>query len=338
MKRALITGITGQDGFHLAEYLISLGYEVWGMVRRSSNTSSIEEIQESKMGINLRYGDMTDSASIRRIIKEACPDEIYNCAAQSHVRVSFDIPEYTTEVNGTGVVSLLGAVRDLSSDCRIYQCSTSEMFGSSPPPQNENTLFHPRSPYGVAKLQAYWAIINCRESYDTFASQGILFNHEGPRRGENFVTRKITKAAAKIKLGKQDCLYLGNLDAKRDWGSSKDYVRAMHMILQHDVPDDFVIATGEVHSVRDFLLTSFNALGMELESNGREGVDEVYTDIKDGKEVVRIDKRFYRPAEVDYLLGDYSKAKKELGWEPQITFNELIGEMVEYDYNMEIAK
>jgi len=334
-KTALITGITGQDGMYLSEHLLDCGYDVWGIVRRSSDTGSIDRIKDSNSKIHLRYGDMTDSASLRRIIKESTPDEIYNLAAQSHVRISFDIPEYTSEVNGSGVISLLDAVRDLHKVAKVYQASTSELYGSTSPPQNEDSPFHPRSPYGVSKLQAYWAIINYRESYDMFAAQGILFNHESPRRGENFVTRKITKSIARIKLGLQDCLYLGNLDAKRDWGFAGDYVKAMRLILQQDSPDDFVISTGKAHSVRDFLLIAFNCLGIEVESNGKSGLDEEYIDCKSGKSIVKIDERFYRPAEVDYLLGDSSKAKAKLGWKPETSFDWLVETMVNSDFNKE---
>jgi GDPmannose 4,6-dehydratase len=332
MKKALVTGVTGQDGHYLVSHLCELGYDVWGVVRRTSNTKVIDELGENKKcKITLRYGDMTDSASLRRIIAECQPDEIYNLAAQSHVRISFDIPEYTTEVNGTGVVNILDAAKSSSPDARIYHASTSELYGSTPPPQSEDTKFHPRSPYGVAKLQAYWAVMNYRESYDMFVSQGILFNHESPLRPDNFVTRKITKAAAKIRYGKQDCLYLGNIDAKRDWGFAGDYVKAMHLILQHDVPDNFVISTGEAHTVREFLELAFARSGLAIESNGKTGMDEVYHNRENGKAVVRIDERFYRPAEVDYLCGDCSKSKKELGWSPEVDFDGLINMMVDSD-------
>ena len=330
-KRALITGATGQDGRHLLDLLTNLGYEVWGMVRRSSNAGLVSEIERCYPRLKLRYGDMTDSGSIRKIISECRPDEIYNTSAQSHVRISFDIPEYTSQVNATGVIALLDAVKDMCGDCRVYQCSTSELFGSSKPPQNERTSFYPRSPYGVSKLQAYWSVINYRESYNMFASQGILFNHEGEYRSDNFVTRKITKAAAKISLGMQEGLWLGNLDARRDWGYAKDYVEAMHLILQHDEPDEFVIATGVSHSVRDFVESSFLSVGIELESNGKSGVDEILIDKLSGKEVVMINPDFYRPAEVDFLLGDCAKARDVLGWEPSTSFEELVALMVKHD-------
>jgi GDPmannose 4,6-dehydratase len=332
-KKALITGITGQDGRHLLHLLTKLDYEVWGLIRRCSNCGMIDEIKSINPNVKLRYGDLTDAASLRRIVKECRADEIYNLAAQSHVRISYDIPEYTSLANGTGVVNLLDAIKEYSPNSRFYQASTSEMFGSSNPPQNESTSFHPRSPYGVAKVQAYWAVVNHREAYDMFCSNGILFNHEGPMRGDDFVTRKITKSVAKIKLGLQDCLYLGNLDAKRDWGYAGDYVKAMHMMLQHDVPDDFVISTGEAHTVREFLLASFDALDMKVESNGKIGIEEVYYD-ESGSEVVKIDPRFFRPAEVDFLLGDSSKAKEVLGWYPETSFEQLVKIMVDNDYNL----
>ena len=336
MKRALITGITGQDGYYLSQYLYDLGYEIWGMIRRSSGSHSINDIKERADGkINLRYGDLTDPASLRRVIQESNPDEVYNLAAQSHVRISFDIPEYTTLVNGTGVVYMLDAIRELAPDAKFYQASTSELFGSTPPPQDESTPFHPRSPYGVAKLQAFWAVVNYRESYDLFTSQGILFNHESQRRGENFVTRKITKAAARIQLGKQDCLFLGNLDARRDWGFAGDYIKAMHLIVQQKTPDDFVIGTGISHTVRDFLEAAFESVKMEIEANGKSGIDEVYIDKKTGKVVVAIDERFYRPAEVEYLLADPRKAKDILGWEAETSFESLVDMMVMHDYDRE---
>lgn len=337
-KRALITGITGQDGRYLASHLVNLGYEVWGLVRRSSDTRSIDDIEFSMPEVRLRYGDMTDPASIRRIVGECRPDEVYNLAAQSHIWVSFEVPEYTSEVNGTGVVSLLDAIKDISPNTRVYQASTSELFGSTPPPQSETTPFHPRSPYGVSKLQAYWAIVNYRESYDIFASQGILFNHESPRRGENFVTRKITKAVSKIKIGLQDKLVLGNIDAKRDWGFAGDYVKAMHLILNHHEAGDFVVATGETHSVRDFVINSFKCLDIEIESNGKAGVEEEYVNIENGKTVVVIDERYYRPAEVDALCGNSSKAKKLLGWKPEVNFDKLVEMMVANDYDRESDK
>ncbi len=332
MKKALITGITGQDGSFLAEHLIELGYEVWGLVRRASSSASIDRIKELTNGkAKLRYGDMTDHASLYRVVSECIPDEVYNLAAQSHVRVSSDIPEYTSAVNGTGVQSLLECVRTIAPHAKFYQASTSELFGSTPPPQNEETIMHPRSPYGVAKLHGYWSVINMRESYGMFASNGILFNHESERRGVNFVTRKITRAVARIALGKQNYLELGNLDARRDWGHAKDYVRAMHLMLQVDEPGDFVIATGEANSVRLFVEKAFSHVGIEIESNGKAGVDEVYYRKGTDSPVIKINKEFYRPAEVDYLLGDPWKAKEILGWEPQVSFDELVDIMMSSD-------
>lgn len=338
MKTAFITGITGQDGRFLSRYLSELGYDVWGLIRRTSSTRIVEEVNVICPEAHLRYGDLTDASSLRRIIRECQPDEVYNLAAQSHVRISFDTPEYTSLVNGTGVVYLLDAVREIVPNSRIYQASTSELFGSTDPPQNEKSPFHPRSPYGVAKLHAYWSIINHRESYNTFACQGILFNHESQYRGENFVTKKITKAAAKIYFGKQDCLYLGNLDAKRDWGYAGDYVKAMHAIVNHETPEEFVIATGVAHSVRDFLENSFACLGMKIESNGKSGLEECYVNVENGEEVVKIDPRFYRPAEVNYLLGDATKARDLLNWKPQVSFEQLVELMVKHDFNEEKDK
>jgi GDPmannose 4,6-dehydratase len=335
-KRALITGITGQDGSFLAEHLIELGYEVWGVVRRAASAKPIQFIERiTDTQANLRYGDMTDPASLTRILKECEPEEIYNLAAQSHVNISFKQPEYTNDVNSTGVVNILEAMRDVVPNARFYQASTSEMFGSTEPPQDEATLMHPRSPYGVAKMAAYWSVINSRESYRTFACNGILFNHESERRGENFVTRKITKAVARILLGTQKELHLGNLDSKRDWGYAKDYVRAMHLMLQHDVPDDYVVATGETHTVRDFLLAAFRCVDIEIESNGEAGLKEKYVRTDTGETVVAIEPRFYRPAEVDYLCGDAAKIQQRLGWEPEVNFQQLIELMVAHDLGQE---
>lgn len=302
------------------------------MIRRSSSAATINKIRKlSNDRVNLRYGDLTDPATIARIIGECKPHEVYNLAAQSHVRISFDMPEYTSNVNGTGVVNVLEALRAVSPEAKFYQASTSEMFGITPPPQNELSPLHPRSPYGVAKVQGYWAVRNARESYNTFAANGILFNHESERRGENFVTRKITKAVARIKLGLQDELELGNLDAKRDWGYAKDYVKAMHLILQHDEPEDFVIATGEAHTVRQFLEAAFMAVDIPVMSDGDEGLEEKYIRQDTGDVVMRINERFYRPAEVDYLCGDASKAKRLLGWEPETSFEDLVALMVQQD-------
>ncbi|MBR1626062.1 MAG: GDP-mannose 4,6-dehydratase [Bacteroidales bacterium] len=343
-KKALITGITGQDGSFLAEFLIDKGYEVHGILRRSSsfNTARIEHLyfdkwiidtKKSRM-IELHWGDMTDSSSLVRIINVVKPDEIYNLAAQSHVKVSFDVPEYTAEDDALGVLRLLEAVRicGLDKSCRIYQASTSELFGLVQEcPQKETTPFYPRSPYGVAKLYAYWIIRNYRESYGMFAVNGILFNHESERRGETFVTRKITLAAARISQGYQDKLYLGNLDALRDWGYAKDYVECMWLMLQQDTPEDFVIATGEQHSVREFCLSAFKYAGINLRFEGK-GIDEKGIDTETGKVLIEIDKKYFRPAEVESLLGDPSKAKNVLGWNPKTTsFEELISIMVKHD-------
>jgi len=286
----------------------------------------------SKGRCELRYGDLTDAGSIARVIAESRPHEVYNLAAQSHVRVSFDMPEYTSDVNATGVVNMLEALRSVRPEAKFYQASTSEMFGLTPPPQNEESLLHPRSPYGVAKVHGYWAVRNCRESYGTFASNGILFNHESERRGENFVTRKITKAVARIKLGNMNEEFLlGNLDAKRDWGYAKDYVKVMHLMLQHDEPDDFVVSTGVAHTVREFLEAAFRSVDIPVMSDGDTGVDEKYIRQDTGEVVLKIDERFYRPAEVDYLCGDSSKAKTILGWEPETSFEQLVEIMVKHD-------
>ena len=343
-KVALITGITGQDGSFLAEFLLEKGYEVHGIIRRSSsfNTGRIEHLyfdewvrdMKQQRSINLHYGDMTDSSSLIRIIQMTQPDEIYNLAAQSHVKVSFDVPEYTAESDATGTLRLLEAVRILGLErkTRIYQASTSELFGLvQETPQRETTPFYPRSPYGVAKLYGYWITKNYRESYGMFAVNGILFNHESERRGENFVTRKITLAAARIAAGQQDKLYLGNLDALRDWGYARDYVECMWLMLQHDQPEDFVIATGEQHSVREFTERAFAHVGIELRWQG-EGVQEQGIDQATGRVLVEVDPKYFRPAEVETLLGDPTKAKTLLGWNPQKTsFEELVRLMVEHD-------
>ncbi len=319
MKRALITGITGQDGSYLAELLLSKGYEVFGVIRRSSsfNTGRIDDIYQDphEPGVRLRllYGDLNDASSLNHIIRTVRPDEIYNLGAQSHVRVSFDVPEYTAEVTALGTVRLLEAIREIGISPRFYQASSSELYGSAPPPQSETTPFHPRSPYGAAKAYAYYITQNYREAYSMFACNGILFNHESPRRGETFVSRKITRAATRIKAGLQDKLYLGNLDARRDWGYAGDYIEAMWLMLQQDRADDFVIATGETHTVREFLEETFGLLGM------------------DWHHYVEIDPRYFRPAEVDVLCGDMSKARRVLGWEPKVRFKELVRLMVEAD-------
>ena len=328
MKKALITGITGQDGSYLAELLLEKGYEVHGVIRRSSsiNTARIDHIYSK---LTLHYGDSTDSLSITSVIKKVRPDEIYNLAAQSHVKVSFETPEYTAMVDGVGTLKILEAVRLLGMEdtVRIYQASTSELYGLVQEiPQKETTPFYPRSPYGVAKLYAYWIVKNYRESYNMFACSGILFNHESPRRGHNFVTKKIVDALRAIKNGKQTELTLGNLNAKRDWGHAKDFVKAMWMILQQDKPDDFVIATGVQYSVRDFVEACAPYFGMNIEWRG-EGLDEVGVDTNTGRTLIRIDPKYFRPSEVETLLGDPSKAKRTLGWEPEYTFEKLVEEM-----------
>ncbi len=343
-KVALITGVTGQDGSYLAEFLLDKGYEVHGIIRRASsfNTARIEHLyfdewvrdMKRNRSINLHYGDMTDSSSLIRIIQTTQPDEIYNLAAQSHVKVSFDVPEYTAEADATGTLRLLEAVRILGLErkTKIYQASTSELYGLVQEiPQRETTPFYPRSPYGVAKLYGYWITKNYRESYGMFAVNGILFNHESERRGETFVTRKITLAAARIAAGQQDKLYLGNLDALRDWGYARDYVECMWLMLQHDQPEDFVIATGEQHSVREFTERAFAHVGIELRWQG-EGVQEQGIDKATGRVLVEVDPKYFRPAEVETLLGDPTKAKTLLGWNPQKTsFEELVRIMVEHD-------
>ena len=343
-KVALITGVTGQDGSFLAELLIEKGYEVHGIIRRSSsfNTERIEHlyfeewVRDMKRGraLNLHYGDMTDSSSLIRIIQQTQPDEIYNLAAQSHVKVSFDVPEYTAETDATGTLRLLEAVRilGLEKKTKIYQASTSELFGLVQEiPQRETTPFYPRSPYGVAKLYGFWITKNYRESYGMFAVNGILFNHESERRGETFVTRKITLAAARIAAGEQDKLYLGNLSALRDWGYARDYVECMWLMLQHGTPEDFVIATGEQHSVREFTERAFHEVGIDLRWEG-EGVEERGIDIATGRVLVEVDPKYFRPAEVETLLGDPTKAKELLGWNPSKTsFEELVRIMVRHD-------
>jgi GDPmannose 4,6-dehydratase len=315
-QRAFVTGITGQDGSYLAELLLSKGYDVHGLVRRTSVLSR-ERLRELHGAdgerLHLHYGDLADGLSLTRLISETQPHEVYHLAAQSHVHVSFEVPEFTGDVTGIGTMRLLEALRISRVPARFYQASSSEMFGSSPPPQNEDTTFHPRSPYAVAKVYGYWATVNYRESYGMFASNGILFNHESPRRGENFVTRKVTKAAAAVALGKEKQLVLGNLDSKRDWGFAGDYVEAMWLMLQHDTPDDFVVATGEAHSVQELCEVAFARVGLDWR-----------------KHVVTSEK-YVRPAEVDYLLGDPSKARRLLGWEPKVGFNDLIEMMVDAD-------
>lgn len=350
MPVALITGITGQDGSYLAEFLLSKGYEVHGIMRRSSsfNTGRIEHLyldewvrdMHNSRKIHLHWGDMTDSSSLIRIIGDVKPDEIYNLAAQSHVKVSFDVPEYTAEVDAIGTLRLLEAVRILGREkqTKIYQASTSELYGKvAEVPQRETTPFHPRSPYAVAKLYAYWIVKNYRESYGMFASNGILFNHESERRGETFVTRKITLAVARIAAGLQDKLYLGNLNARRDWGYAPDYVECMWLILQQEEPDDFVIATGEYHTVREFVTKSFAEVGIKIRWEGSE-LDEKGIDDSTGKVLVEVDPRFFRPAEVEELLGDPTKAQMKLGWNPKKTsFDELVRRMIKSDVEL-VAK
>jgi len=339
-KIAFITGITGQDGSYLAEFLLNKGYEVHGVIRRAStfNTHRIDHIYKDRhkddVKMFLHYGDLTDSSNINRLLERIRPDEIYNLAAQSHVQVSFEVPEYTAETDAIGTLRIIDAIKDTGLNCRFYQASTSELFGKvQEVPQSETTPFYPRSPYAVAKLYAYWIIINYRESYGLHASNGILFNHESPRRGETFVTRKITRAAASIKANKQKCLYMGNIDALRDWGYAPDYVEAMWMILQQDKPDDYVIATGEMHTVREFIEKSFGYLDMPIVWKGK-GVDEVGINSKTGDIVIKMDTKYYRPTEVEQLLGDPTKSKKLLGWEAKVKFEELVKIMTEADYNL----
>lgn len=343
-KTALITGITGQDGSYLAELLLEKGYEVHGIVRRSStfNTSRIDHIfqdpHESHKRLFLHFGDLSDASNISRLIEKIQPDEIYNLAAQSHVRVSFDMPEYTGDVVALGTLRILDAIRESGVKTKFYQASSSEMFGLvQHVPQTEETPFYPRSPYGVAKVYAYWITKNYRESYNLFACNGILFNHESPRRGETFVTRKITQGLARIKLGVENTLYLGNLEAKRDWGYAKDYIEGMWLMLQQDKPDDYILATNETHTVREFVELSAKALGLDLQWRG-EGIEEEGFDVKTGNTIIRIDPVYFRPAEVDLLIGDYSKAKKQMGWEPKVTFEKLAKLMVEEDLKSEKTK
>lgn len=339
-RTAFITGITGQDGALLAELLLSKGYMVHGLKRRASligNTQRVDHLyqdpHEDHPDMVLHYGDMTDATNLIRLLQDTQPDEIYNLAAQSHVQVSFETPEYTANADALGTLRLLEAIRilRLEDKTRFYQASTSELFGLvQDVPQRETTPFYPRSPYAVAKLYAYWMTVNYREAYGLYASNGILFNHEGPTRGETFITRKVTRAVAAIMAGKQDCLYLGNLEAKRDWGSARDYVEGMWRILQHHEPDDFVLATGETHSVRSFVEAAFRRVEKEIVWEG-EGVDEVGRERTSNQALIRIDKRYFRPTEVDLLIGDASKAATMLGWKPKTTFDELVSEMVEAD-------
>ncbi len=348
MKKALITGVTGQDGAYLAEFLLNKGYEVHGIKRRSSlfNTDRIDhlykDLHEDNVRFILHYGDLTDSTNIIRIIQEVQPDEIYNLGAMSHVHVSFETPEYTANVDATGTLRILEAVKllGLTEKTRIYQASTSELYGKvQEVPQTENTPFYPRSPYAVAKQYAFWITVNYREAYNMFACNGILFNHESPLRGETFVTRKITRAVARMALGMQEKVYLGNLDAKRDWGHAKDYVEMMWMMLQHDTPEDFVIATGKTTSIRDFLKMSFKEVGVSLEFKGKGNQEKGYVvssdssnyAFKTGQEVIAVDPKYFRPTEVDLLIGDPTKAKEKLGWEPKYDLQALVEEMVQAD-------
>jgi GDPmannose 4,6-dehydratase len=343
-KKALITGVTGQDGAYLAEFLLGKGYEVHGIKRRSSmfNTDRIDHLyvdpHERGVKMYLHYGDLTDSTNLIRIVQEVQPDEIYNLAAQSHVAVSFETPEYTANADAIGTLRLLESIRilGLGKKTRFYQASTSEMFGLVQEiPQRETTPFYPRSPYGAAKVYGHWITVNYREAYGMFACSGILFNHESPIRGETFVTRKITRGLARISLGMEKCLYLGNMDALRDWGHAKDYVRAQWLMLQQDKPDDFVIATGEQHSVREFVGAAAARLEMKIEWRG-SGLDEEGVDLQSGRTVVRVDPRYFRPTEVESLLGDSTKARSKLGWKPELTFQDLVQEMVTSD--LEIAR
>jgi GDPmannose 4,6-dehydratase len=340
MKKALITGITGQDGSYLTELLISKGYEVHGIIRRASsfNTHRIDHLYEDQLEghprMILHYGDMTDSSNLNRLIEKIQPSEIYNLAAQSHVQVSFEVPEYTAEADAIGVLRILDAIRETGIDARFYQASTSELYGKvMEVPQTETTPFYPRSPYAVAKQYGFWIVKNYRESYGLHASNGILFNHESPRRGETFVTRKITMAVARISRGLQKCLYMGNINAFRDWGYAPDYVEMMWMMLQQDTPDDYVVATNEMHTVREFIEKSFIHGGIEIAWEG-EGVDEVGKNKSTGDIVVRMDERYYRPCEVEQLLGDPAKAKRQLGWEPQVKFEELVKIMTDGDLRL----
>ena len=346
MKRALITGITGQDGSYLAEFLLSKGYEIHGLIRRSStfNTQRIDHIyvdpHDQNAKLFLHYGDLTDQSTLTNIIWNIRPDEIYNLGAQSHVRVSFDLPEYTGDVDALGTTRLLEAIRRSGIKAKFYQASSSEMFGASPPPQNENTPFCPRSPYAAAKVYSYFMTVNYREGYNLFASNGILFNHESPRRGETFVTRKVTRALANILSSRQKVLYLGNLNAKRDWGYAPEYVKMMWIMLQQDEPDDYVVGTGESHSVREFVEKAFEYVGIELEwkGQGTQEIGLIYSTenkwlefVKPGDIVIKIDPRYFRPTEVEYLQADITKAKERLDWEPKVKFEELVKIMVDYD-------
>jgi len=336
IKKAFITGITGQDGSYLAELLLEKGYEVHAIIRRSSvfTTKRIDHIYDKHERLFVYHGDLTDSSNLHRLLSKIQPDEIYNLGAQSHVAVSFDVPEYTAEVVGLGAIRILDAIRDTGLNCRYYQASTSELFGGIPgtEPQSESTPFHPKSPYGAAKLYAYWITVNYRESYGLYACNGILFNHESPRRGDTFVTKKITKAVAKIFKGEQKILKLGNLNAKRDWGHAKDFVYAQWLMLQQDTPEDYVIATGETHTVREFVNLAFKEVSIDIIWKGN-GIHEKGFNKVTGELLVEVDEKYFRPAEVELLLGDPSKAESELKWQRKISFQELVSEMVRYDLN-----
>ncbi len=338
MKKALISGITGQDGSYLTELLLEKGYTVHGIIRRSSsfNTFRIDHLYNNPELLNkrlfLHYGDLTDSSNLNRLVEKTRPDEIYNLGAQSHVQVSFEVPEYTAEVDGVGTLRFLDAIKETGINTRFYQASTSELYGLvQEVPQTEKTPFYPRSPYAAAKLYAYWIVVNYREAYNLFACNGILFNHESERRGKTFVSRKISVAVSRIIAGQQEMLLLGNLDAKRDWGYAPEYVEGMWRMLQHDKPEDFVLATNETHTVREFVEEAFRVLGEEIQWRGKGAEEKGYLK-SNGKPVVAINPRYYRPTEVDLLLGDYTKAKKLLGWQPKVTFKELVRIMVEADY------
>ena len=337
MKKALITGATGQDGSYLVELLLEKGYEVHGIIRRSSsfNTGRINHIINAKKFKDrffFHHGDVTDASNLNRLLEQIQPDEIYNLAAQSHVAVSFEIPDYTAQVDALGTLRFLDAIRETQLKTKFYQASTSELFGKAQEvPQTEKTPFYPRSPYGVAKLYGYWIIVNYREAYDLFACNGILFNHESPRRGETFVTRKITRAAGRIKEGIQDTLFLGNLEAKRDWGYAPEYCEGMWRMLQQDKPEDFILATGENHTIREFVELAFKELDIEIDWQGN-GINEIGLNIKTGKKLIGIDEKYYRPTEVDQLLGDASKAKQKLDWEAKMPFEELVTIMVQSDW------
>ena len=336
MKKALISGVTGQDGSYLAELLLDKGYEVHGIIRRSSsfNTGRINHIidnKEYKDRFFFHHGDVTDTSSLNKLLERVNPNEVYNLAAQSHVKVSFEIPDYTAQVDALGTLRFLSAIQETQINTKFYQASTSELFGNTNEiPQNEETPFNPCSPYAIAKLYGYWIIVNYREAYDLFACNGILFNHESPRRGETFVTRKITRAAVRIKEGIQDTLYLGNLDVKRDWGYAPEYVEGMWLMLQQDRPDDYILATGKNHTVREFAELAFYTLGIDIEWQGKNE-NEVGIDTKSGKKIIRVDKSYYRPTEVKHLLGDASKAKEKLGWEPKTSFKDLVRMMTHED-------